>query len=69
MVLEEEKPKNFAIIGVPEYITDVITIEDVRTEFSDGLGLIRASNTQPILVMCFDALKEYEQSFKITERG
>jgi phosphomannomutase/phosphoglucomutase len=55
-------------------IVNVITIDGVRIEFSDGWGLIRASNTQPVLVMRFEALtkealEEYEQSFKITLGG
>jgi len=55
-------------------IQNVITIDGVRIEFSDGWGLIRASNTQPVLVMRFEALtkealEEFEQSFKITLGG
>lgn len=43
---------------------DVIDIDGVRIKFSDGWGLIRASNTQPALVLRFEAsseekLKEY----------
>ena len=54
-----------------ERIQNVTMIDGVRVEFSDGWGLIRASNTQPVLVMRFEAttkeaLAEYEQSFKIT---
>jgi phosphomannomutase len=55
-------------------IENVITIDGIRIEFSDGWGLIRASNTQPVLVMRFEAttneaLEEYEQSFKLTLGG
>ena len=55
-------------------IQNVITIDGVRIEFPDGWGLIRASNTQPVLVMRFEALtkealEEYEQSFRITLGG
>lgn len=55
-------------------IQNVITIDGVRIEFSDGWGLIRASNTRPVLVMRFkaltkEALEEYEQSFRITLGG
>lgn len=55
-------------------IKNVITIDGVRIEFPDGWGLIRASNTQPVLVMRFEAttkeaLEMYEQSFKITLGG
>jgi phosphomannomutase/phosphoglucomutase len=34
---------------------DIIDIDGVRVKFADGWGLIRASNTQPILVMRFEA--------------
>jgi phosphomannomutase/phosphoglucomutase len=41
-------------------------IDGVRVEFSDGWGLLRPSNTQPVLVMRFEAgtrenLEEYEK--------
>ena len=35
---------------------DVIDVDGVRVLFGDGWGLIRASNTQPILVLRFEAL-------------
>jgi phosphomannomutase/phosphoglucomutase len=31
------------------------TIDGLRVDFSDGWGLVRASNTTPVLVMRFDA--------------
>ena len=34
---------------------NIITIDGVRVEFSDGWGLVRASNTTPCLVMRFEA--------------
>jgi phosphomannomutase/phosphoglucomutase len=34
---------------------DVIDVDGVRVLFGDGWGLIRASNTQPILVTRFEA--------------
>jgi phosphomannomutase/phosphoglucomutase len=34
---------------------DVIDIDGVRVNFGDGWGLVRASNTQPALVMRFEA--------------
>ena len=37
---------------------DVIDVDGVRVQFGDGWGLIRASNTQPILVTRFEALTE-----------
>jgi phosphomannomutase/phosphoglucomutase len=33
----------------------VVTIDGVRAIFDDGWGLIRASNTQPALVLRFEA--------------
>ena len=36
-------------------IHDVIDVDGVRVLFGDGWGLIRASNTQPVLVMRFEA--------------
>lgn len=45
---------------------EVITIDGVRINFKNGWGLIRASNTQPVLVMRFEAktqeeLKQYQE--------
>ncbi|MEC4668677.1 MAG: phosphomannomutase, partial [Nitrospirota bacterium] len=39
-------------------IRDVVTIDGVRVVFEDGWGLIRASNTQPALVLRFEASSE-----------
>jgi phosphomannomutase/phosphoglucomutase len=36
-------------------IRDVVTIDGVRVIFEDGWGLVRASNTQPALVLRFEA--------------
>jgi phosphomannomutase/phosphoglucomutase len=36
-------------------VRDVVTIDGVRAIFDDGWGLIRASNTQPALVLRFEA--------------
>ena len=36
-------------------ILDVNTIDGIRVRFQDGWGLIRASNTQPALVLRFEA--------------
>ena len=33
----------------------VFTLDGVRITFPDGWGLLRASNTQPVLVMRFEA--------------
>ncbi len=35
---------------------DVIDVDGVRVQFGDGWGLIRASNTQPVLVLRFEAM-------------
>jgi phosphomannomutase/phosphoglucomutase len=43
---------------------DVITVDGVRVLFGDGWGLIRASNTGPVLVMRFEA-RTKEQLDKI----
>ena len=37
---------------------DVIDIDGVRVRFDDGWGLVRASNTQPVLVLRFEAKTE-----------
>jgi phosphomannomutase/phosphoglucomutase len=36
----------------------VLTIDGVRVEYSDGFGLVRASNTTPVLVLRFEAENE-----------
>jgi len=58
--------KKFAIV---EKITEhfrkqynVIDIDGVRVLFDDGWGLVRASNTQPALVLRFEALSEQRLS-------
>ena len=56
----------------PEYlpiIRDIITVDGLRVEFEDGWGLVRASNTTPILVTRFEATtkelaKKYQESIK-----
>jgi len=37
---------------------DVIDVDGVRIQFGDGWGLVRASNTQPVIVMRFEARTE-----------
>ena len=37
---------------------DVIDIDGVRVQFDDGWGLVRASNTQPVLVLRFESKTE-----------
>lgn len=36
----------------------MITLDGLRVEFEDGWGLVRASNTQPVLVTRFEALSQ-----------
>ena len=36
-------------------IHEVIDVDGARVQFGDGWGLIRASNTQPVLVVRFEA--------------
>lgn len=36
----------------------VVDIDGARVEFTDGWGLVRASNTQPVLVMRFEAVSQ-----------
>jgi phosphomannomutase/phosphoglucomutase len=54
--------KKFAVVKkVTEYFKKrykVIDIDGVRVLFDDGWGLVRASNTQPVLVLRFEALSE-----------
>ena len=76
-----EEAKKFAIVNyflgqfkkiysqLAENIEDVITIDGIRIEFPDGWGLVRASNTQSVLVMRFEAdtkekLEMYRKSFE-----
>ena len=43
--------------GVPE-VSEIIDIDGVRARFDRGWGLVRASNTQPALVMRFEGPDE-----------
>ncbi len=46
-------------VGVDQLtLREVITIDGVRAVFEDGWGLIRASNTQPALVLRFEAVSQ-----------
>ncbi len=51
--------RKFAIVeAVREHFRaryDIIDVDGVRVQFGDGWGLIRASNTQPVLVVRFEA--------------
>ena len=49
--------------------TEVLTIDGLRVEYPDGFGLLRASNTTPVLVLRFeadspDALERIQRDFK-----
>ena len=50
---------------------DIIDIDGVRIPFPDGWGLIRASNTEPVMVLRFEALSESRlvEIRKIIEEG
>ena len=39
-------------------VREVITVDGIRAVFQNGWGLIRSSNTQPVLVMRFEAVDE-----------
>jgi phosphomannomutase/phosphoglucomutase len=48
---------------------EVITIDGVRVEYPDGFGLMRASNTTPVIVLRFEAddavaLKRIQEEFR-----
>ena len=48
--------------------TEIVTIDGLRADYADGFGLIRSSNTTPVLVMRFeghtqDALRRIEADF------
>ena len=57
--LETSDEEKFAIVDrVREHFAkdhDVIAIDGARIQFGDGWGLVRASNTQPVLVVRFEA--------------
>jgi len=49
--------------------TEILTIDGLRVEYPDGFGLIRASNTTPVLVLRFEAdtrqaLERIQRDFK-----
>lgn len=54
--------RKFQVVeDVTEYFRqryDIIDIDGVRILFEDGWGLVRASNTQPVLVLRFEALSQ-----------
>ncbi|TYB33123.1 MAG: phosphomannomutase/phosphoglucomutase [Flexistipes sinusarabici] len=64
-----EKFKNYLKEGKLG-IKEIIDIDGIRVVFENGWGLLRASNTQPVLVMRFEATDkaEMEQYRKIIEK-
>ncbi len=46
-------------------IKEIVTVDGIRVIFTDGWGLVRASNTQPVLVLRFEAsTEEHLESIK-----
>ncbi|MFC1811324.1 phosphomannomutase/phosphoglucomutase [Thermodesulfobacteriota bacterium] len=64
--VESPDDKKFAVVEkATEYFRkryNIIDIDGVRILFDDGWGLVRASNTQPALVLRFEALSEQRLS-------
>jgi phosphomannomutase/phosphoglucomutase len=57
-----------------EGATEVITIDGLRVEYPDGFGLMRPSNTTPVIVLRFeadseDALKRIQNAFRAVILG
>ena len=56
--------KNLRLLKKLLYILknyDCNTIDGVRIQFEDGWGLVRSSNTQPVIVCRFEAKKSPER--------
>ena len=64
--------ENHARLGKEAMFTDakdIITIDGLRVEYADGFGLMRASNTTPVIVLRFEAddeagLKRIQDDFR-----
>ena len=59
--ISDDKTKFEIVEKAVEYFTknfDCDTIDGVRIQFGDGWGLVRASNTQPVIVVRFEARTE-----------
>ncbi len=54
-VVDRVKEKFLRGDNLPQRPKEVITVDGVRAVFEKGWGLVRASNTQPVLVMRFEA--------------
>ena len=69
---EGENHALIAKLGKEAQFTDkkeVITIDGLRVEYADGFGLMRASNTTPVIVLRFEAdnaaaLKRIQEDFR-----
>ena len=69
---EGENHALIARIGKEAQFTDtkeIITIDGLRVEYADGFGLMRASNTTPVIVLRFeaddaDALNKIQNDFR-----
>ncbi len=60
-VAEGEAPKLVAqLLETARFpgATDIVTIDGLRADYDDGFGLIRASNTTPVLVLRFEGHTE-----------
>ena len=60
LALEKEGENHALIARLQKTATfdgaaEVITIDGLRVEYADGFGLMRASNTTPVLVLRFEA--------------
>ncbi|MGC8791455.1 MAG: hypothetical protein ACP5PO_08145, partial [Desulfurella sp.] len=55
-VLVTKEIEDYYIKNKEKYaITNIITIDGIRFNTKDGWGLVRSSNTQPALVLRFEA--------------
>ncbi len=71
-LLEGENHALIARLGKEAQFTDekeIITIDGLRVEYADGFGLMRASNTTPVIVLRFEAddelaLKRIQDDFR-----
>ena len=70
-----EEGENYALIAQLQKeakftnAQDIITIDGLRVEYADGFGLMRSSNTTPVIVLRFEAdneiaLKKIQQDFR-----
>ncbi len=57
------KEKIKEIHELDEEIEDIITIDGIRIIFKSGWGLVRASNTQPVLVLRFEGYTPEKRDF------